>query len=80
MALSVEVAELLEHFQWLTQTESALLDSRVRDVMAQEIADIQIYLAILADRLNINIDDAVREKMDANTDKYPAGTASLKSL
>lgn len=80
MALSVEVAELVEHFQWLTQAESTSLDSTEKDSITEEIADIQIYLAMLADRLSINIDDAVRKKIDANADKYPAGDDSTKKL
>ena len=80
MALSVEVAELLEHFQWLTQAESDSPDSNARDAIAEEIADIQIYLTMIADRLDINIADAVRNKLNVNADKYPAGNTSVKSL
>lgn len=52
MALSVEAAELLEHFQWLTEEQSASLGSPERNDVAAEIADIQIYLAMLADKLS----------------------------
>jgi len=55
MALSVEVAELLEHFQWLTNEESDALDAAKRSEVADEIADVQIYLLELADRLGIDV-------------------------
>jgi NTP pyrophosphatase (non-canonical NTP hydrolase) len=76
MALSVEAAELLEHFQWLTEEESSSPDSIDRDAVAAEIADIQIYLAMLADQLGVDIERAVYEKIDANAEKYPPNDAS----
>jgi NTP pyrophosphatase (non-canonical NTP hydrolase) len=77
MALSVEAAELLEHFQWLTEAESASLDSPKRDDVAAEVADIQIYLAMLADKLGIDIENAVNAKLESNAVKYPAATGRL---
>lgn len=74
MALSVEVAELLEHFQWLTEEQSASLTSKECNEVAAEIADIQIYLAILADKLGIDIDAAVSAKLKSNAIKFPAAT------
>lgn len=76
MALSVEVAELLEHFQWLTDAESKSLELKKREEVAAEIADIQIYLAMLADKLGIDIDTAVNAKIESNSIKYPASVAS----
>lgn len=72
MALSVEVAELLEHFQWLTQEESANLNEPSMEAIRAEIADIQIYLLRLADKLNIDIATAVDAKIEDNRKKYPA--------
>ncbi len=72
MALSVEAAELVEIFQWLTESQSAELDAATRAAVAEEIADVQIYLARLADRLNIDIPQAVDEKLARNAHKYPA--------
>lgn len=72
MALSVEAAELLEHFQWLTEAQSASLDSTEREGVAAEIADIQIYLAMLADKLGIDMENAVSAKLNSNAIKYPA--------
>lgn len=72
MALAGEVGELLEHFQWLTAEESSKLPPEVKAEVAQEIADVQIYLAALADRLGILIGQAVTDKMALNAEKYPA--------
>jgi dCTP diphosphatase len=78
MALSVEAAELLEHFQWLSQPESANVSHQTRAEVAGEIADIQIYLAIIADKLGIDIDQAVAEKIEKNAIKYPPGQVGFR--
>jgi len=72
MALAGEVGELLEHFQWLTAEQSSGLPDETREKVEQEIADVQIYLAALADRLGIEIGQAVVAKMALNAEKYPA--------
>jgi dCTP diphosphatase len=83
MALSVEVAELLEIFQWLTEAQSAALEADTRAAVAEEVADVQIYLARLADRLDIDIPGAVENKLALNARKYPAdqvrGSAARRS-
>jgi len=72
MALSVEVGELLEHFQWLTTEQSGTLDEAAKIAVGKEIADAQIYLIRLADQLGIDIITEVEQKMLENADKYPA--------
>ncbi len=72
MALNVEAGELLEHFQWLTEEESRAPDPDTRTKMAEEIADIQIYLIRLADKLGVDILAATASKMEHNEAKYPA--------
>ena len=72
MALSVEVAELVEHFQWLTEAQSRALPADTSREVADEIADIQIYLVRLADKLDIDIEAAVGAKLAKNAEKYPA--------
>jgi len=72
MALAGEVGELLEHFQWLTPEQSVDLSDETRSAVEHEIADVQIYLAALADRLGIEIGPAVARKMALNAEKYPA--------
>ena len=73
MALTSEVGELNELFQWLTEEQSQNVD---KDEIRQEIADIFIYLLRLTDKLDIDIEDAVREKIELNANK----TITLESL
>ena len=72
MALSVEAAELVEHFQWATPEESLALPPDKRAAVADEIADVLIYLTELADVLDIDPIAAAREKIVKNAAKYPA--------
>jgi dCTP diphosphatase len=72
MALIVEAAELLEHFQWLTETQSRSLDAEKREQVAQELADVFLYLVRLADRLDIDLLEAAQRKIVLNAQKYPA--------
>ena len=72
MALSVEAAELVEHFQWATPEESLSLAPETRAEVADEIADVLIYLTELADVLGIDPIAAAREKIVKNAIKYPA--------
>ena len=72
MALSVEVSELVECFQWLTEDQSrSLTDEQLSDI-SDEIADVQLYLVLLADKLGIDISLAVDQKIKKNEEKYPA--------
>lgn len=73
MALSVEVAEIVELFQWLTPEESADLPEDTRAALRQEIGDVLIYLLNLADHLGIDALEAAREKLEINARKYPVG-------
>lgn len=72
MALIVETAELVEHFQWLTPEQSRQLDAATREQVRQELADNLIYLTRLADMLDIDLLDAAFHKMTLNAVKYPA--------
>jgi len=72
MALIVEAAELVEHFQWLTEEQSlGLVPDKLAEV-EQELADVFIYLIRLADRLGVDLVDAAWRKIDLNARKYPA--------
>ena len=73
MALAGEVGELLEHFQWLTEQQSADLPPDVKDAVALEMADVLLYLVRLADKLGIDLGDAAVLKIALNAAKYPAG-------
>jgi dCTP diphosphatase len=72
MALSVEVAELVEHFQWLRTGELDELDERKRDGIRHEMADVLLYLVQLADRTGVDLRAAALEKLRLNGEKYPA--------
>ena len=71
MALSVEVAELLEHFQWLNEEQSKNLPQDKLDAVGHELADTLLYLVRLADKLDIDLFSAAQNKMDLNNKKYP---------
>lgn len=73
MALSVEAAELLEVFQWLTAEQSTQIIQNEKEMalVREEIADIFIYLVRLTDKLEIDIEQAVIEKIRINEEKYP---------
>ncbi len=75
MALIVEVSEIIEHFQWLTEDQSRNLDQKTLAKVKEEIGDTLIYLARLADQLGIDPILAANEKMKKNADKYPVGKA-----
>ena len=71
-ALSVEAAELLEHFQWLTADQSVRLSAGQRDQVRDEMADVLLYLIRLADKLDVDLLDAAAKKIAKNSLKYPA--------
>ena len=73
MALSVEAAELLEHFQWLTEAGSSRLPPEKLEQVRDEMADVLVYLVRLADKLDVDLLDAAAKKMAKNAKKYPAG-------
>lgn len=72
MALSVEAAELVELFQWLSEAESEALDADRRLRVADELADVLWFLVRIADRLDIDLLEASARKLAANALKYPA--------
>ena len=71
MALAVEAAELMEHFQWLTGEASAALPPEKLRAVGEELADVFIYTVRLADRLGVELGPAVEAKILANAAKYP---------
>jgi NTP pyrophosphatase (non-canonical NTP hydrolase) len=79
MALSVEVAEILEHFQWLTQEESRNLPPEKLAEVREEIGDVVIYLIELAEKLGIDPLEAAKAKLETNSMKYPASLVKGKS-
>lgn len=73
MALIVEAAELVEHFQWATPDESRTLTSDKLAEVRDEVADVLIYLVEMADVLDIDLIAAARDKIAKNALKYPVG-------
>jgi NTP pyrophosphatase (non-canonical NTP hydrolase) len=71
MALAGEVGELLEHFQWLTEQQSADLPADVKEAVALEMADVLLYLVRLADKLAIDLGAVAVRKIGLNALKYP---------
>lgn len=74
-ALSVEAAELLEHFQWLTDAQSQSLAASKKQEVAAEAADVFLYLLQLCDKLGIDLVAAAQAKMLVNAQKYPVDAA-----
>jgi dCTP diphosphatase len=72
MALIVEAAELVEHFQWLTEAQSHALAPEKRREVEEEIADVFIYLTRLSDLLGVDLMQAAERKIALNEQKYPA--------
>ena len=77
MALTSEVGELNELFQWLTEEQSKNLNN---DEVKQEIADIFIYLVRLSDKLDIDIEEAIKEKIEISAKKYPIDLAKGNAI
>lgn len=75
MALTGEVGELVEHFQWLTEEQSRQLAEGDSAAVREELADVQIYLLLLARNLDVDLLGAVKDKLAKNAEKYPAHRA-----
>ena len=74
MALVAETAEVVEHFQWLTTAESQTLDPAKRVEIALELADVLLYLVMLADSLDIDLADVAHRKIALNERRFPPST------
>ena len=79
MALIVEAAELVEHFQWMRPEESDSLTNEKKRNVAEELADILIYTVRLADRLGIDLEQSAKGKLTKNRRKYPVDKARGKA-
>ena len=74
MALAIEAAELMEHFQWLSVEDSRRLadDPKKLAEVGEELADVVGYSFALANELGLDLSKAIRAKMAKNAQKYPA--------
>ena len=75
MALAVEAAELLERFQWVTEEDSKRLPPAEVGRVREEMADVLNYLVRLADKLDVDLLAAARDKIALNAQKYPVDKA-----
>ncbi len=71
VSISIEAAELLEHFQWKDKAQVEKHAAEHRDEIADEIADVAMYLFELADNLGIDLKSAMLAKLKKNEKKYP---------
>jgi NTP pyrophosphatase (non-canonical NTP hydrolase) len=73
VSLSIEAAELLEHFQWRRpeDIEALLADDDYRNAIRDELADIMLYLVIIARRLDVDLIEAALDKLEKNRDRFP---------
>lgn len=71
MAMIVEAAELVEHFQWQTEQQSRELTPEMREQVSHELADTFVYLLRIAEVLEIDLIHAANAKIDLNAKKYP---------
>ena len=71
LSLMVEAAEVLEHFQWKSLDEIERHAESHSDEIAQELADVAMYLFELSDNLGIDLPEAIEEKLKHNSQKYP---------
>ena len=73
MALAIEAAELMEHFQWITPQESHLVrdNPKKNQAVREELADVVCYALAIANVLEIDLTTAVQEKVRKNEEKYP---------
>jgi dCTP diphosphatase len=74
-ALTVEAAELLEHFQWVTEEQSRRPSAEKKAEIAAEAADVLLYLLQVCDKLNIDLIVAAEQKLVVNAQKYPVERA-----
>ncbi len=79
MAMIVEAAELVEHFQWDTEVESRQLTAEKRLQVSHELADTFVYLLRLSQVLDIDLIAAANEKIALNGEKYPVEKARGKN-
>ncbi len=68
LSISLEAAELLEHFQWIDSEEAIEND---KEGIGEEIADVMIYSMMLADDLEFDLEEIILAKLEKNKEKYP---------
>ena len=79
MGVAIEAAELMEEFHWLTPEQSGQLPPETLQAVRHEMADVFVYLVLLADKLGVDLFAAAAEKIAINAGKYPADTVRGKA-
>ena len=76
MSIAIEAAELMEHFQWVTNKQSLAMidDDHVRAQVVDELSDILIYCLSFVNKIDVNISLAILDKLKRNEIRYPIGT------
>ncbi|MBI2484092.1 nucleotide pyrophosphohydrolase [Candidatus Uhrbacteria bacterium] len=72
MSVAIEAAEVMEHFQWVESSDALKYAADHTEEIAEELADVALYLFCLADTLGIKLDDAMVKKMKKNAGRFPA--------
>jgi dCTP diphosphatase len=80
LSLLLEAAEVLEHFQWKSNEEIERHTEKAKDEIAEELADVAIYLFELADNMEIDLSRAINMKLEKNAQKYPVNRAKGSNL
>lgn len=73
ISISIEVAELLEHFQWKNDNEMEIYLHKNKEAVADELADVLYWMLFMSNKFSINLSEAFEEKMQKNKLKYPVG-------
>lgn len=74
-SISIEAAEIMEHFQWLSDEQSRQLPDDLKAKVGEEVADVLLYLILLSDKLGIDLINAAKCKIAKNGEKYPTHLA-----
>jgi len=74
-AIIIEAGELLENFLWKTTEESRNLPSDTVTAIGEEIADIAIFVAMIAHEMDLDLEAIIDRKLDINEKKYPVETS-----
>lgn len=75
ISLALEAAEVMEHFQWKNPEEMAEHSKRHKDDVGEELADVFYWILLLSNKLDIDLMEAFRKKMEKNAAKYPVEKA-----
>jgi len=80
LSLVIELGELFESFQWQTNEEIKESFEKIRENVEDEIADVSIYLFLLAHELEVNLEEIVLKKIERNSEKYPIGSLTDEEI